>query len=407
MRTGPRLGVLPFSLLGTEQGEAYLAQSLAEEITAGLSRFRGLSLVSTSSIAQAVHDGRDDAVLRQGLGLDYLVDGTVQRVLQRLRITVRLVDLRDGNQVVWTRRFDRLMDDLLTLQDEVAAETVAQIDPEVLQAESRRAALVPVQDAGPYEFALRALPGMLRADRAQFMEAGEWLRRSMERQPDNAVAEASYAYWLHFLIEHGWAEDLEATAEAASHHAERAISLDSQNARAFAIAGHVRAALQRRIPEALSLHERALALNPNLGMAWALSGFAHLYAGDAAQAQRRFDHYKQLSPADPFAFQLDAGRSLVALLNRDFEQAANLGRAVSELNPDFAAASIPYLSALGHLGRGPEAAVIRRRLLAHAGGFSLRRFAETSPFSRPEDSELIAAGLRLAGVPESEPAQAK
>src|SRR4051794_33133820 len=234
-RGGPRLGILPLNLMGTEAGEHHLALSLPEEITSGLSRFRWISLVSTSSITQAMGDARDDALLRQSLGLDYLLDGPVQRAMQRLRITLRLVDLRDGNQVVWTRRFDRLVDDLLTLQDEVAAEAVAQLDPELLQLESRRAALTPVSDSTPYDLMMRGLPSMMRADRGQFLEGGEWLRRAMERQPDHAAAHAWYAHWLHVRVEHGWAEDVEEAVEAASRHAERAITLDAQNARAFAV----------------------------------------------------------------------------------------------------------------------------------------------------------------------------
>src|SRR4051794_7117047 len=163
-RGGPRIGVLPLTLMGTEATEEHLAVGLAEEITSGLSRFRWLSLVSTSSITQAIGDSRDDSALRQNLGLDYLLDGTVQRALQRLRITLRLVDLRDGNPVVWTRRFDRLVDDLLTLQDEIAAETVAQIDPELLRLESRRVTLVPLPEASASELMLRALPPMTRSD---------------------------------------------------------------------------------------------------------------------------------------------------------------------------------------------------------------------------------------------------
>jgi DNA-binding SARP family transcriptional activator/TolB-like protein len=405
-RGGSRIGVLPLTLMGTEAGESHLALGLAEEITSGLSRFRWLSLVSTSSIVQSIGDGRDHSVLRQGLGLDYVLDGTVQRVTQRLRITLRLVDLRDGNQVVWTRRFDRFVDDLLTLQDEIAAETVAQIDPELLRLESRRASAIPLQDATPSELMFRALPAMTRSDRPQFLEAGEWLRRSVERQPDYAPGQSWYAYWNYFLVDHGWAEDVEAAIESASRHAERAITLDPQNARGFSVVGHIRAVLQQRIPEALSLHERALALNPSLAMAWALSGFSHLYAGDLAEAERRLDHYKQLSPADPFAFQLDVGFSAVALLRRDYDKAASLGRAVSELNPDFCSACKPYLAALGYIGKSHEAAVVRRRLLAVEHGFNLQRFVESSPFVRGEHTELIANGLRLAGVPENETARA-
>ncbi len=404
-RGGAKVGVLPLALVGTDETEGHLALGLAEEITSALARFRWMFLVSSSSIAQFVRDGRDDVALRQTLGLDYILDGSVQRVAKRLRITLRLVDLRDGNQVVWARRFDREVSDLLTLQDEIAAEVVAQIDPEILLIEGRRAGRrCSPQDATAYDLMLRALPSMIRLDRGHFIEAGDFLRKSIELGPDYAPAHSWYAYWLHFLVGHGWADDPAAAMAEASHHAERAITLDPQDARGFTIAGHIRAFLYHRIPEAMSLHERALALNPNLAMAWALSGIAYLYFGEWEEAERRLQRYKQLSPMDPHAFQYDMGFSLVALMKRDYEAAVASGRTVSEMNPAFSAACKPYLAALGFLGQQPEAEVVRRRLLAIEPGFTVQQFVASSPFARPQDTEHVAQGLRLAGVPAGPPA---
>ena len=402
-RAGARIGVLPLSLVGTDAAHNHLAMGLAEEITSSLSRFRWLSIVSTSSLVQTIADGRDDTALRLALGIDYLIDGTVQQAGDRIRIAPRLIDLRDGNQVVWTRRFDRTLDDLLSLQDEVASETVAQIEPEVLRLESRRAAQMPLAEAGPWELMLRALPGMSRSDRQHFMEAGASLRRAIERQPDLAQAHTWLAHWYSFLDEHGWAEDRAAVADQAARHAERGITLDPQNARSFTVAGHVRAALEHRLPEALSLHERALALNPNLAMAWALSGFAHLYTGRLDEAETRFRRYRQLSPGDPFAFQYDVGFSLVAFLRGDYERAAEFGRAVNELNPDYAPGCKVYLAALGQLGKDAEAAVVRRRLLAFEPEFGIQHFVSVSPFEDRAVTELLADGLRRAGIEETAP----
>ncbi len=399
-RSGAKLGVLPFALVGTEETEGHLALGLAEEITSALARFRWMFLVSSSSIAQFVSDGRDDAALRQTLGLDYILDGSVQRVAKRLRITLRLVDLSDGNQVVWARRFDRQVHDLLTLQDEIAAEAVAQIDPEILLIEGRRASHRSPQDATAYDLMVRALPSMTRLERTHFLEAGDFLRKSIELEPDYAPAHSWYAYWLHFLVGHGWANDPASAAAEASHHAQRAITLDSQDARGFTIAGHVRAFLQHRIPEATSLHERALALNPNLAMAWALSGITYLYSGNWEEAERRLQRYKQLSPMDPHAFLYDVGFSLVALFKRDYEAAVAAGRTVSEMNPAFSAACKPYLAALGFLGQSQEAAAVRRRLFAIEPGFTVRRFTASSPYARAQDTEHVSRGLRLAGIPE-------
>ena len=401
-RGGAKVGVLPLQLVGTGEVESHLALGLAEEITSALARFRWMFLVSSSSLAQFAETTRDENAIRQTFGLDFLLDGSVQRFGTRLRVTLRLVDLRNGNQVVWARRFDRQAHDLLTLQDEVAAEVVAQIDPEILMIESRRAIHRPPQDATAYDLLLRALPLVTRFERAQFMQAGELLSQAIAKEPDYAAAHAWRAYWLVFLVGQGWAGgEAEIMAEAA-RHAERAITLDPQDARGFAIAGHVRAFLHHRLREALALHERALALNPNLAMAWALSGFAYLYLGDCKEAEQRLARYKQLSPMDPQAFVFDTASVLIALVKRDYEGAIATGRAVSEMNPAFSAACKPYLAALGHLGQTREAEVVRRRLLAIEPGYTVQRFLKTSPFERVDDREHFAAGLRSAGLPEGE-----
>jgi len=399
-RGGAKVGVLPLTLIGTDETEAHLALGLAEEITSALQRFRWMFLVCCSSIAQFVHSGRDDSALRRTFGLDYVLDGSVQRVGRRLRVTLRLVDLRDGNQVVWARRFDRQTHDLLTLQDEVAAEVVAQIDPEILLMESRRAAHRRPQDATAYDLLLRALPGMSRLERGQFMQSGDLLRQAIGLEPDYAAAHAWYACWLHFLVGQGWAENAEASLNDAAHHAERAVTLDPQDAKGLTIAGHIRAYLHHRIREGVALHERALTLNPNLAMAWAFSGLAYLYLGDWKEGDRRLMRYKQLSPMDPSAFHYDVGFSLVALMKRDYEGAVASGRTVSEMNPAFSAACKPYLAALGHLGQLQEAAVVRRRLLAIDPGFTIETHLKNTPFERTQDREHFAQGLRLAGIPD-------
>ena len=355
-RGGAHIGVLPMHLIGTSEEEAHLAPGLAEEITTALSRFRWMFVVASGSLARYVADSRDEGAIRRTFGLDFLVDGTIQKVRDRVRITVRLLDLRAGNQVAWARRFDRQATDLLTLQDEIAAEVVAQIDPEILLIEARRSASRPAADATAYDYMMRAVPLIGRMDRAHFMKAGDYLARAIALEPDYAAPYAWYAYWHVFLVGQDWADDPQASIENAGQIAERAIVLDPFDARALAIAGHVRACLQRRPREAAALHERALSLNPNLAMAWALSAVTRAYLGDVDEAERRNNRYKRLSPLDPHAFLFDGFFILIHLLKRDHESAVAMGRAVSEMNPTFSDNFKPYLAALGHLGRTQEAA---------------------------------------------------
>jgi tetratricopeptide (TPR) repeat protein len=199
-----------------------------------------------------------------------------------------------------------------------------------------------------------------------------------------------------------WADDPKGMMAEAGRLAEQAIVLDPFDARALSIAGHVRAFLHRRLREAAALHERALSLNPNLAMAWALSAVTHAYAGDPDEAERRNNRYKKLSPMDPHAFFFDAFFVLIYLMKRDYESAVEMGRTVSEINPSFSASYKPYLAALGHLRRDKEAAVVLRRLLTIEPDFTIERFITTTPLERESDRHHYTEGLRLAGVPERE-----
>ena len=402
VRGGARVGVLPLKLSGTGEDEAHLSTGLSDEITTALARFRWMFLVSSNSLARFAAETRDEAAIRRVFGLDFVLDGSIQRVRNRLRITLRLLDLRAAGQVVWARRFDRQANDLLTLQDEVAAEVVAQIDPELLLIEAQRVATRPPTDPTAYDLVLRAIPLITRMEKTQFLVAGQYLARAIELEPDYASAHAWFAFWHNFLVGQGWAGDPEAAMAEAGRLAERAVVLDPHDARALTIAGHIRAFLHHRLREAAALHEQALQLNPNLAMAWSLSAATYVYLGDAEEAERRNTRYKKLSPFDPHAFLFDTFFIQIHLLKRDYESAVVVGRQVSQTNPDFSAACKPYLAALGHLGQMQEAAVVRRRLLSIEPDFTVIRFLASTPWARAEDREHYASGLRLAGLPEGE-----
>jgi DNA-binding SARP family transcriptional activator/TolB-like protein len=399
-RGGAHVGVLPLQLVGTTEEDAHLAPGLAEEITTALARFRWMFVVASNSLARFAAGTRDETAIRRTFGIDFLLDGSIQRVRNRLRVTVRLLDLRAGNQVVWARRFDRQSNDLLSLQDEIASEVVAQIDPEILLIEAKRSAGRPPIDATAYDLMLRAIPLIGRMERGPFMQAGEYLSHAIELEPEYAAAYAWYAYWHVFFVGQGWADDEGAMMAKAGTLAERAIVLDPFDARGLSIAGHVRAFLHHRLHEAIALHDRALSLNPNLAMAWDLSGVAYAYLGDWEEAEQRVNRYKKLSPFDPHAFFYDTAFIIIALLKHDYEAAVIAGRAVTELNPSFSAAWKPYVAALGQAGRLDEAAAARHRLLAIEPDFTIERFMASAPFEREGDRERYAAGLRLAGIPE-------
>jgi TolB-like protein len=395
--------VLPLRLIGIAGEETDLAQGLAGEITSALARFRGLTVVSSGALAHIFADVGNSAASGRERGVDLLLDGTIQRAGERVRVILRLLDMRVGSQVVWTRRFDQQSDDILSLQDEIAAAAAAQIDAEIPAIEARLgSADTPAKNLPAYDLVLRALPLLWRMEREPFLQAGTYLAQAIARGPDNAAAHAWYAYWHMFLVGQAWADDRAAAIARAEQLAERGITLDPQDARALAVAGHVRVFLQRRPREALALYGRALALNPNLAAAWALSGIAHAYIGELDEAERRLARYKQLSPLDPNAFFFDSGFTHLALLRRDHAAAVVAGYLACDLKPTFSAGYKPYLSALGHLGKKKEAATVRQRLLSIEPRFTIQAFLARSPLESEADREHVAEGLRRAGIAETD-----
>ena len=179
-RGGAHIGVMPFRLVGMPDEDAHLAPGLADEITNALSRFRWMFIVSSNSLGRFAADNRDEAAIRREFGLDFLLDGSVQRAGSKIRISLRLLDLRANNQIVWARRFDRETNDLLSLQDEIAAEVVAQIDPEILLIEAKRSSSRGQIDATAYDLHAAIDPAD-RADGARgrsCRRASTWRRRS-------------------------------------------------------------------------------------------------------------------------------------------------------------------------------------------------------------------------------------
>jgi DNA-binding SARP family transcriptional activator/TolB-like protein len=399
---GIRLSVLPPRVLNGDRLEV-LSLGLAEEITAALLRFRWIScvdgtlLTTIDSLVKPV--GHTGHIWRR-LDLDFLLDSTLQRSGKRIRIIVRLLDIRGGANVVWARCFDREVDDVLTLQSEIAAETAAQIDPELLIREAEHLVSYSVSEPTAYNLILRAIPAIYRLESSAFQAAGDMLATALATEPGNAAAHAWWAYWHVLMVGQGWARDPLAATRRAGELAERAVTLDRGDARALALVGHVRGFLDKRPEEACALHERAISLNPNLPLAWCFSGVANGYLGRHEEAIARITHAQRLSPHDPHAFFFEMALMVPHLLRGAFETVVMLGRRAIELNPSFSSTYKGYLAALGHLGRDGEAAGVRARLLTLEPAFSIRNAVERSPMMRPEDLALYAEGLRRAGLRE-------
>jgi DNA-binding SARP family transcriptional activator/tetratricopeptide (TPR) repeat protein len=394
-----RLCIAPLRSIG-ETVDDGIASGLAEEISAGMARFRWISCVP-ATFWQGTPNGSATEATWAGVEADLVLEGTIQRADRRVRVIVRLIDMRAAGEIVWAGRFDRDMADPLALQDEVGAAIVAQVDPELMRHEGRRSVGRKSSDLTAQDLLLQALPALYRMERTAFLASGRMLEASLRADPVSSVAHGWLAYWNLLYVGQGWAPDpARSTADAASL-AERAILLDSSDARALTLAGHVRGFLGRHPEEAIGLHERAIALNPNLALAWCFSGLSHSYLGRHDEALRRIRQALRLSPSDPHVFFFDMALIMPHLMGGDYAKAIDVGRRAIELNPWFSSAYKGYLAALGHMNRRQDAAEVLRRLLDLEPGFSVEQAMLRSPLVLSEDIARYADGLRRAGLPET------
>jgi tetratricopeptide (TPR) repeat protein len=325
-----------------------------------------------------------------------VLEGSVQRGDDKIRVVMRLLDTR-GGETVWQHRFLRPIADLLSLQDEIAGQTAARIDPALLMCGVQRGSVLPGANPTAYPLLLRAIPAIYRLDRDEFIDAGKLLEEAVAREPSYAPAHAWLAHWHMLSLGQGWTDDRAATLRRMRAHADRALSLDPGDARSLTIVGHVRAFTRHGLAEALALHERALTINPNLPLAWVLAGLAQIYAGNHEEGIRRVERGRALSPLDPAEFWFDTAVALAHLLRHEHDAAITIARRAADMNPYFSSTFKILAASLGHAGWSTVEALAPLGRLEPA--FTVTDAMDRSPLAREEDREWFAEGLRRAGVP--------
>jgi TolB-like protein len=374
--------------------DSTLAGAVTSEITAALAGIRWLVVLPSATMAGLRQRGGDP---RAELGLDFALEGTLQRIGTRIRVCVSLIDVEQGS-VAWSWRGAYDTHDMLAVQEDAAAMLAAAVEPEIAICEAARARRMGNTGTSAYGLVLQAAACMYRLEYDSFMEGGRLIEEAIAMEPFYGTAHAWLALWNIFLVGQGWATKPANSIAGAEHAAERAILLDPGDARGLAVAGHVQAYLYRRLETALSIHERAVTVNPNLPIAWQLGGVAHAYAGNLSEAGQFLERSRRLAPCDPHSFYQDGCSVIVELLKGQYETARGTGRRVTQLHPKFSASFKPYLAALGHLGDTQEAADTYGKLLALEPQFSLASFESTAPFARPEHMDIYLTGLKRAGV---------
>lgn len=301
------LAVLPFDELGASEADMF-ADGVVEEITGALSRSRDFDVIARQSAYALRGEARAVPEAAAMLGADYLLQGTVRRAGDRVRIATQLVRGSDGH-LLWAERFDDRMDDLFDLQDRIAAQVAGQVSPSLRAAEIVRAGKTAPADRTAYELMLTAYPLFWSMRQDGNAQAGALLDRALERDPDYLPAMALRA-WVHaHETTYMWAADPAAERVRALDLATRAAERVADHvptlvaiAGTFSQASHDKALTQTFL-------DRVLGIDPNNAWAWIRLGWLAQYTGDVAAALGAFDRAERLSPLDPFLHQITFGRA--------------------------------------------------------------------------------------------------
>jgi len=392
------LAVLPPLDLDTATDDR-LVPALTEELTVALANHPVLAVISGTVLAQALVGGRDDELLRRNLGLDYVLDGTVQRGRGRIRIILRLLDLRLQGHVVWAQRFDSEPDDVLGRLDEVAAQVSAQLPWELLVIESRRVGGRPAAELNANQLVLRALARTMRTERSQNDSAGDLLHRAEALDPEHPLIPLAESLRRFVRVIQFWGE-IDEEARLASSAIRKSLDAGRVDPVTMATAGFIRGLLQDEPEVGLGLIRRALDHHPTMSMGLVFASFVLARLGRLDEAKASFESYKRLSPLHPMHYMFDGIGLLIDLLRGDVERVARIGRELVELSPSFLYPAIPTLAAYGLLGQDAEAERLLARIEAMDVEVTVEEVLRRLPLSREQDRARLRDGLRRTGMAE-------
>jgi TolB-like protein/Flp pilus assembly protein TadD len=390
----PSIAVLPFSNMSSDPEQEYFSDGMVQDITTAISRVRWLFVIARNS--SFTYKGRAVDVRQVGreLGVKYVLEGSVRKVGDHVRITAELLETTTGVHV-WANQYDRTIADVFALQDEITEAVVGALVPNLRLAEIDQAKRQRTSNLNAYDLYLRALPHYYSVTREGYHEAVRLLRQSLELDPDYAAALALTAICISYGIPWGWG----GSAAEAVRLARRAIALDENDAEALAICGYTLAFQGEALPEAIASVNQATHLDPNSAFCWTQSGWAHLLADLPAKALEDFHRALRLSPFDPLKSTILGGTAHACVQLDRSKEAIAAAREATRLSPNNSSAWRALTASLVLADRTEEARTAGRRILELEPEFTLRDYNGRTGGTRQLMAKLTQL-LRQAGLPE-------
>jgi len=394
----PSIAVLPFANMSGDPEQDYFADGMVEEIITALSRIRWLFVIARNSSFTYKDKSVDVKQVGRELGVRYVLEGSVRKAGQRVRITGQLIDVLTGTHL-WADRFEGSLGDVFDLQDKVAISVAGVIEPTLRQSEIERARRKRPDSLDAYDLYLRALPYAFTPMPEDADKALPLLGKAIELEPDYAAAHAIIA-WCHEAryLRGGMQEE---TRLAALHHARLAIAKGSDDAAALATAGFVIAVCGRDYETALTAFDRSFALSSSLAPSLGFSSLVRAWKGDDAMAVEQANRALRLSPFDPLIYLPYIGLAYAHFAAGRFQEMVSAANLATQSNPRFTPPLILLAAALGCLDRSEDAKTVVQRLLELAPGITVSSAIRSARYENPENIAALGSALRKAGLPET------
>jgi adenylate cyclase len=392
----PSIAVLPFDNLSAEPDQGYLADGFAEAITAALSHIRSFFVIARNSAF--AYKGRATNVRDIGreLGVAYLLEGSVQKSGNRLRITVQLVET-EGGAHVWSERYDGTIDDIFNLQDRITERVAGALQPSVRMAEIERSQRRRPEDLRAYDYTMRAMPHVWKLENDENAKALELLDKALAIDPKYPLA-LSLASWCHAQrAVYNWADDTAGSQALARTLAERAAELSGDDPIILAVLGAVHT-IVGNFGTARVLLERALALDVNAAWAWSRLGWLESLSDRPERAIENFERALRLSPLDPMNVNNHVGMAFAHEVAQDYDKAVALYRRALEERPHAVWIYRYLASALFCAGRLAEAKEAFAEVMRNYPGLTAAKFRQAMPSSRAV--AFWVDNLRKLGLPD-------
>jgi adenylate cyclase len=395
----PSIAVLPFANMSNDPEQEYFADGMVEDIITALSRFNQLFVIARNS--SFTYKGRavDVRQVAKELGVRFVLEGSVRKAGNRVRITGQLIDAATGAHL-WADRFDGDLADVFELQDKITGSVVGAIEPTLRKAEIERVRRRPVENLDAYDLYLRALPHVYAFRPDENLVGLELLRKAIELEPTYAPALAYAAWCLEQRLVRGWPPAGQDDAATAVALARRAIVAGSEDAMALVAAGFVLVMVARDYDTGLDAVRRALKLNPGSGFVAFLSGTALLFGGNPDDALVHGERAMALSPLDPGFFMFLSIAGIAHLFSGRPELALELARRSAALYPDWDSTYWLLVPAYVQLDRPTEARAALAKLMSLSPGLTVSGARERLPIRNRASLDMILDGLRKAGLPE-------